>query len=584
MKDKMQKTIFLTFIFNLIFVFYIYIHNLFGKECSPTVPNPELIVNGSFELGMFGFRTKYDTNYIKFPKNIRITSNPYNEYYTFDSCSDPLQLGGKFLIVNGNDIYDNIEIVWEQTIEISPHNYYLFQFMYTNIDSKVDTNKNLPILQLSFDEETFDTIYIPKPTCFWQKFQRIWYSNDKEFVTIRIRDLKKAFFGNDFAIDEISFKSLCDVQACAGGNREICLGDTTILGDIVNNSASQGFKPYSFRWFPEVDLNSPYVPNPLAFPKQTTTYYIEVTDSLGCVAYDSVTVFVHYPPLSNITINRGIPVCPCDSVTLFAVEGLTYLWSTGDTTPSIIVKKPGYYSLRVRNQYGCTDTSGIYIDFYKINTQIKIDTIEAEIGSVVTLPIKIIEQDNFFNCEYREYELEIEYDRTVLFPIDHQPTHTSLDREKLSLKGQTISNELEELKFFVTLGKSDFSNVQVKTFKWNCDKIEVDVFNGRINVQGICREGGVRLVDFNSNFLVGPIYPNPITTMSNFYLNLIEKGHTRVYIRNNLGEIVKVITDSSLDPGRYIYSIDAENLPTGLFYLFVESPNLRKVQVFQVLH
>lgn len=576
---KMQKNTKFTLLVVILFLPF----HLRGKECILNPPNPELIVNGSFELGIYGFRTTYNQNYIKFPGNIRVTSNPFNEYYTFDSCNDPVNPNGKFLIINGNDIFDDVEIVWEQGVKVLPNNVYLFQFMYTNIDSKVDTNKNLPILEVSFDNEIFDTIYVPKLTCFWQNFRRLWNSNNKDSVTIRIRDLQRAFFGNDFALDEISMKSLCEVQSCAGVDQEICLGDTVILGDLTNKGALQGFKPYSFKWSPETDLSSPFVPNPLAFPKKTTTYYLEVTDSLGCFAIDSVTVLVHSPPLVNITVDREIPVCPCDSITLQATEGLKYLWSTGDTTPNIIVKKPGYYSLLVQNPYGCTDTGGIYIDFYNVNTQLKIDTIDAEIGQVISLPIKIAGENNLFICNYQHFEMNIEYERTVLFPLNHQPIYVSQDRESIYLEGVTSSEELERLQFFVTLGKVDHSDIRINTFRWNCDKVDIEVLNGRVNVLGICREGGDRLVDFNTTSLLGPISPNPITTFGNVYLDVVEKGHTKVYIRNNLGEIVEILLNTYVLPGKYYFAINARELYAGLYYLVVETPTQRHLQIFQVI-
>ncbi|MGQ9818935.1 MAG: hypothetical protein ACUVQ1_03300 [Candidatus Kapaibacteriales bacterium] len=554
-----------------------------GKDCFPNPPNPELIFNGSFELGLRGFRTTYDQNYIKFSKNIKVTSNPYNEYYTFDSCSDPIKPNGKFLIVNGNDIFDDIEIVWEQGVRVLPNNVYLFKFMYTNIDLKVDTNKNLPILEVSFDNEIFDTIYVPKPTCFWQTYHRFWNSKNKDSVTIRIRDLQQAFFGNDFAIDEISMKSLCEVQACAGENWEICLGDTVVLGDLTNRSALQGFKPYTFKWYPETDLSSPFVPNPLAYPKKTTTYYLEVTDSLGCFAVDSVIVIVHSPPSANITLNKGTPVCPCDSIILYATEGLKYHWSTGDTTAEITVNKPGYYSLLVQNPYGCTDTTGIYIDFYKVNTQLKIDTIDAEVGQIVTLPIKIANQQNFFACNYSQYEIVIEYDKTVLFPLNQQPNYLSQDRESIYLTGISSSEELEHLQFFVTLGKTDYSDVLIKTFRWSCDKVDVDVLNGRVNVLGVCREGGDRFVNFNEAFHLSQISPNPVTTSANVLLNFIEKGLTKVYIRNSIGEIVDVLLYSIVSPGKFHFTINAKELSSGLYYLIIDTPTQRYSQIFQII-
>ena len=45
--------------------------------------------------------------------------------------------------------------------------------------------------------------------------------------------------------------------------------------------------------------------------------------------------------------------CEGDTVTLTANEGVSYLWSTGETTQSISVNKQGYYSVTVVNENGC---------------------------------------------------------------------------------------------------------------------------------------------------------------------------------------------------------------------------------------
>jgi hypothetical protein len=557
--------------------------NLFSKDCQPTPPNPELVINGNFELGLYGFRTTYDTMYIKFPKNIKITTNPYNEYYTFDSCADPVTPNGKFLIVNGNDIFDGLQIVWEQEFDIEPHTYYEFKFMYANIDAKVDTNKNLPIIQVSFNDQFFDTVYVPKTTCLWQTRSFVWYSGENRHVVINFKDLQLKYFGNDFALDEISFKSLCSVQACAGQNQEICFGDTVVLGELANKSAIQGFKPYSYRWYPEEGLNSPFVPNPLAFPTKTTTYYLEVTDSLGCVAFDSVTVIVHSKPLATITTDKPMPICPCDSVKLSATEGLKYFWSTGDTTSSIVVKSPGIYSLIVKTDFGCMDTSSIRVDFYNISTTLKIDTIDAKIGETITLPLKMIDQQNHFVCNYDSFKVHITYNPSVLFPLNHKPIQRTNGTEEIFISGRTLTTLLDSLRFFVTLGNSDYSDINLNSFQWNCNEVKVQTLNGRVNVTNICREGGNRLVDFETQLFLSEL-PTPVSSEVTILFSTIEKGFTVLKIINSLGEVVDIPFSKISDPGKYYVELNAKNYPNGTYFIILQTPTQTILRQFLVFH
>ncbi len=578
-KSKLSKYLVLFVLSVLVYPFF----NNNAKDCYPTPPNPELIVNGNFELNFYGFNTTYDTSFIKFPKNIKITRNPYLEYYTFDSCSDPVMTNGKFLIVNGNDIFDGLQIVWEQEVSILPNTYYEFKYMYTNIDAKVDTNKNLPIIQVSFNEEFFDTVYVPKETCLWNERSFIWYSGRNNKLTIRIRDIQLKYFGNDFALDEISLKSLCSVQACAGQDIEMCAGDTVILGDVVNQSAIQGFKPYSYRWYPEYALSSPFVPNPLAFPEKTTTYYLEVTDSLGCVSTDSITIVVHSKPLAKITANKSLPLCPCDSVILQATEGLNYLWSTGETSSSIVVKEKGYYTLRVVNSFGCIDTSGIWVDTYPVSTTIKLDTIVANIGEKITLPIKLVNETNYFVCSYDSFKVSISYNPSVLFPINLKPSKFQDNREFIEIIGKSSSYQIDSLIFFVTLGNDTASTLFFEQFLWNCDKVDVQTTNGMVIVENICREAGHRLFDLGNTFYFSEV-PSPITGEINLTFYAIEKGHTELKILNYLGEIVKIPFSNVLEPGIYELKISTKELSNGLYYLIFDTPTNRVARSLIILN
>ncbi len=64
-----------------------------------------------------------------------------------------------------------------------------------------------------------------------------------------------------------------------------------------------GTGPYKYLWTPFTGLSSDTVANPLAFPGTTTKYTVLVTDSLtSCSAFDTITVFVGFPPKPDILL------------------------------------------------------------------------------------------------------------------------------------------------------------------------------------------------------------------------------------------------------------------------------------------
>ncbi|MEZ4796635.1 MAG: T9SS type A sorting domain-containing protein [Flavobacteriaceae bacterium] len=72
-------------------------------------------------------------------------------------------------------------------------------------------------------------------------------------------------------------------------------------------------------------------------PTATTTYSVIVTSAVGCQASDEVIVTVN--STNTVTANAGEDqtICEGDSATLTASGGTDYLWSTGETTATIVV-------------------------------------------------------------------------------------------------------------------------------------------------------------------------------------------------------------------------------------------------------
>ena len=90
----------------------------------------------------------------------------------------------------------------------------------------------------------------------------------------------------------------------------------------------------------------------------TGSYHITlvVESNQGCV--DSLTQlnYISVYPLPNTTMTPSgkVYICYNDSVKLTIANNTKYLWNTGDTTPSIYIKKQGNYSATVWNSYNCT--------------------------------------------------------------------------------------------------------------------------------------------------------------------------------------------------------------------------------------
>jgi hypothetical protein len=96
------------------------------------------------------------------------------------------------------------------------------------------------------------------------------------------------------------------------------------------------------------------------FVSASGPYSVQVTDSAGCTATDTVEITVM--PLPTVDLGNDTTICAGCNLQLDAGSGFnTYSWSNGDTTRVTTVNSGGIYSVIVSNTSGCTATDSIVI-------------------------------------------------------------------------------------------------------------------------------------------------------------------------------------------------------------------------------
>jgi gliding motility-associated-like protein len=76
----------------------------------------------------------------------------------------------------------------------------------------------------------------------------------------------------------------------------IHFGDTSQLHLFLSTNVA------GFQWVPDTTLSATNIGNPLAYPRQTNTYYVQVTDSFACKKEDTITIYVIHTPCSEQSI------------------------------------------------------------------------------------------------------------------------------------------------------------------------------------------------------------------------------------------------------------------------------------------
>jgi|GEM_PF-1380263 gliding motility-associated-like protein len=135
------------------------------------------------------------------------------------------------------------------------------------------------------------------------------------------------------------------------GDHPICFGDSITL-------TATGALTYL--WLPDSLTGN----SQTYYPTVNSTYVVVGTDFNQCKNSDTVTVIVH--PLPDVKIIGNHPICFGDNLTLTAINANTYIWSTSETTSSIIVspQQTTLYTVTGTDINGCknSDTTLVIVN------------------------------------------------------------------------------------------------------------------------------------------------------------------------------------------------------------------------------
>lgn len=154
-------------------------------------------------------------------------------------------------------------------------------------------------------------------------------------------------------IAEVTVTVVEVLSAYAGEDASICLGESITL------NASGGI---TYTW-----NTGGTGPNPTFSPTETTTYSVTVTDGYGNSDTDDVTITVN--PVPTVYAGEDQTTCANEPVTLTASSenGDSYLWSTGETTESIVVNpnEDTTYTVQVFNE-NCAVSDDVVVNVLPI--------------------------------------------------------------------------------------------------------------------------------------------------------------------------------------------------------------------------
>ncbi len=265
------------------------------------------IVNGDFEGGNVGFSTDYvlgtggTWGLVSTEGQYAIVNSPSAAHSNFSFCNDHTpNPGTQMMVVNGSGTPGTN--VWCQTVPVQSNTDYQFGAWITNALNEF----NVAQLQFSINGIPLGSPFATSTMgCNWQQFFQVWNSGSATTATICILNQNTNNGGNDFALDDITFRPLCYSEDSIvvtysafpivnlGLDTNLCFGNTLTL-DAQNTGSTYVWSDGSTNQTLDVTT--------------TGTYQVTVTNPAFCQKTDAILVNFEDPKHAGSDVQTALCV------------------------------------------------------------------------------------------------------------------------------------------------------------------------------------------------------------------------------------------------------------------------------------
>ena len=190
-----------------------------------------------------------------------------------------------------------------------------------------------------FYDITGPHIFITTPNNFesymWQdgSTSATFQTSNPQEVSVVVTDINGCI-----ATDTAQMMSFPEIEVNLAPSQTICEGEVYEI--IVPDFDSQY---YTFLWSDSSISPSLYVQN-------SGLYSVTVTDSIGCMGFDSIQININPKPKPSVS---DADICEGNITTISTGVYESYLWNTGEEKSEIEVGLAGIYTVTVEDAYGC---------------------------------------------------------------------------------------------------------------------------------------------------------------------------------------------------------------------------------------
>src|SRR3989339_151739 len=214
-----------------------------------------------------------------------------------------------------------------------------------------------------------------------------------------------------------------------------------------------------------------------------------------------------------------------------------------------------------------------------------IPTDSASVGTPITIPIILTSSEGMVQSGVTRYTIRISTNRTVLKPRGSTPQGIFVnDRRIIELSGtlKDTAGTLAQLQFTTALGDEECSTIEIDTIIWTGGLCRSNITNGQFCIEGLCREGGTRLIS-PGQITLFDAKPNPADEKITFEFEIIEEAPTSLVISDMDGRTKEIFVESNPSAGKYKLEYKTNALESGVYMYMLRTPTVLLTKFFSIV-
>lgn len=318
----------------------------------------------------------------------------------------------------------------------------------------------------------------------------------------------------------------------------------------------------------------------------TGRYRLEVTDFNGCVASESVDVFVHPLPVALATVD--VSICAGEATVLGASGAESLTWSPAEgldcvecPAPTARPVRTTTYIVTATGPGGCTASDSVVVTVLPGGSARLVVAPEGRIYPGRKGTVRVYLEGDLDQADADELLLRVDYGRTIMrlesvglagplsgWTLERLAETPGRFTARLSAPAATTlrgTGHALDLEFQTFLGDTTASLIEAALTVVRRPCATVASTPGILRLDSLCGMGTRMIEAFPAALALEQNSPNPFNPSTAITFTLAGDDVIRLTVRDAFGRIVATLADGASSAGRQTVTWDATAHPSGLY-------------------